>query len=475
MKAIQNQIEQKNQQKEALLQKLQAIEGEKASLEETLRILAATQIKTEVKTEDIKALPKPNFQPQEFKEAAQTAQQAVEKAESSKKQSWAELVEEEEERQEAERKAKKNKWYVIFNGSFRGLYNKWEIAAQHINGNNVVHKSFDTKEEAQKALEEDKTYAATVRRPPAKEKLTIIPKRGFNPAERIRQLKTVDQIRAAKTVSEEEFHQILTSVEKYQDVHTTMGFYLVSHFAGPKCIFVEGSEPLTLYRYAQAGVIDTVYTDTGNEFNEFPMSFISKIKEYITKFSKGRKVFVKFKSSYPVYEDGQIKVPTIHLVYYGVAGQSLPPVGTAEAFSEESVARSLSILYQALQKIEEEINYYEEAKIESVPGGFTKVLYRGAETLLYSKFPKPTSEGGKKAIVEFSKPLENLTGVLASLPRDIAIRYCLSLADKGTNHKCANCPPSKEYVEEISPESPSSVEIVYDETKDESHTSAYDD
>lgn len=232
----------------------------------------------------------------------------------------------------------------------------------------------------------------------------------------------------------------------------------------------------------QAGVIDTVYTDTGKEFDEFPLSFSSKIKEYIKRFGKERKVFVKCKSSYPVFgsDSGLIRTPSIHLVYYGIAANDIPPVGTAQRFTNLLVSRSLSIIYQALQKIEEEVAYYEREKIEYVQGGFVKILYGGKETLLYSKFPKPTSEGGKRAIAEFSQPFEALTGFLKHLPEEDAMRFCLSLAGKNTNHHCQWCSARKEYTEEYTPEedasSRSSAATIYDESRDVSkEKSAYED
>ncbi|GKC26660.1 enzymatic polyprotein [Tanacetum coccineum] len=46
------------------------------------------------------------------------------------------------------------KWYDIFNGPFRGIYNDWAIASTHIIGKSVSHKSYLTKEAAEKALGE---------------------------------------------------------------------------------------------------------------------------------------------------------------------------------------------------------------------------------------------------------------------------------------------------------------------------------
>ncbi|GKB13387.1 enzymatic polyprotein [Tanacetum coccineum] len=47
----------------------------------------------------------------------------------------------------------KQKWYVIFNG-LRGIYHDWSIASTHIIGKSVTHKSYLSKEAAEKALAE---------------------------------------------------------------------------------------------------------------------------------------------------------------------------------------------------------------------------------------------------------------------------------------------------------------------------------
>ena len=55
----------------------------------------------------------------------------------------------------------KQKWYVIFNGPFRGVYRNWAITSSHIVGQNVTHKSYPTKEVAEIALKESYKTVAT--------------------------------------------------------------------------------------------------------------------------------------------------------------------------------------------------------------------------------------------------------------------------------------------------------------------------
>nr|GEY15399.1 enzymatic polyprotein [Tanacetum cinerariifolium] len=55
----------------------------------------------------------------------------------------------------------KQKWYVIFNGPFRGIYNDWAIASTHVIRKSVSHKSYLTKEAAEKALGESYKIVTT--------------------------------------------------------------------------------------------------------------------------------------------------------------------------------------------------------------------------------------------------------------------------------------------------------------------------
>nr|GFC96136.1 enzymatic polyprotein [Tanacetum cinerariifolium] len=55
----------------------------------------------------------------------------------------------------------KPKWYVIFNGPFRGIYTDWATSSTHIIKKSVSHKSYLTKEAAEKALEESYKTIAT--------------------------------------------------------------------------------------------------------------------------------------------------------------------------------------------------------------------------------------------------------------------------------------------------------------------------
>ncbi|KAK3039951.1 hypothetical protein RJ639_027786 [Escallonia herrerae] len=53
-------------------------------------------------------------------------------------------------------KAKVAKWYTIFNGPRRGVYDNWAEASKYILGSSVGHRSYKTEEEAKLALNMDK-------------------------------------------------------------------------------------------------------------------------------------------------------------------------------------------------------------------------------------------------------------------------------------------------------------------------------
>nr|GEX67061.1 enzymatic polyprotein [Tanacetum cinerariifolium] len=70
----------------------------------------------------------------------------------------------------------KQKWYVIFNGPFRGIYNDRAIANTHIIGKSVTHKSYLKKEAAEKALGESyKTVTTEEVQKSQQERKLIVP------------------------------------------------------------------------------------------------------------------------------------------------------------------------------------------------------------------------------------------------------------------------------------------------------------
>ena len=49
---------------------------------------------------------------------------------------------------------KPHKYYVIFNGPMRGIYDEWHKASQFITGRNITHKSYGNLEDAKQALDD---------------------------------------------------------------------------------------------------------------------------------------------------------------------------------------------------------------------------------------------------------------------------------------------------------------------------------
>ena len=54
------------------------------------------------------------------------------------------------------------KWYVIFNGENKGIYDNWGIANSYILWKNVIQKSYKTKNEAEAAYRE--AYKEVIKR-----------------------------------------------------------------------------------------------------------------------------------------------------------------------------------------------------------------------------------------------------------------------------------------------------------------------
>ncbi|KAI9072337.1 hypothetical protein K1719_045700 [Acacia pycnantha] len=142
------------------------------------------------------------------------------------KKTWAEELEEEENeikaQKEKDEQEMKKKWYVIFNGSFRGIYKEWHIVAQHIQGKNVIHKSYPSREEAEKAYK--KSFKEIAAKEPEKEqerkKLVM-----RTPPVQISRIPTSREIEDLKKVTSSKFREMWASTIEYGESETLLQFY----------------------------------------------------------------------------------------------------------------------------------------------------------------------------------------------------------------------------------------------------------
>lgn len=363
----------------------------------------------------------------------------TEEGESSQKMSWADQVEKEIEKKEEEKEEKKKeiekekkKWYVIFNGSFKGVYKDWHIARQHIDGHNVTHKSYNTKEEADEAFKNSFKEVLKASPPAVTRQVSL----GKLPI-KVTDIPTTREKAEFKKPSPEKFNSFWQSITSYKEVHTTMGFYPKMRSGAPKAIFLPGASPLAVFDYFQHGFTDAIYF-TSKEISEFPQKLQLALKSYDRNFARGRSMFMKTFSSYPFFnEQKEVTVPSISLCFVGIFdGQNHTPRDEPQFVepSTEVMARILAGVFHASQQV-------------AVPGKKmdVRVLYCSKTCLVYSNFKRDITEEEAKVFVKFEEPFKNFTGALEKLPVEVKMELCKHLSCYG-GHLCDFCPIGDEDV-----------------------------
>lgn len=144
MKQIQQQLKQKKVQKASLMKQLEVVNRElelvnrkEEQIKQTLQVLSAYSTPKEEAASN-STTKQPNEEIQEIS-SNDSPPHTIPKIE---KQPLTSNLEEYPPLQDH-----KNikKWYVIFNGENKGIYDDWGIANSYILGKNVIHKSYKTK------------------------------------------------------------------------------------------------------------------------------------------------------------------------------------------------------------------------------------------------------------------------------------------------------------------------------------------
>nr|GEV00510.1 enzymatic polyprotein [Tanacetum cinerariifolium] len=204
----------------------------------------------------------------------------------------------------------KPKWYVIFNGPFRGIYTNWATASTYIIEKSVSHKSYLTKEAAEKALEESYKTIATEETQKSKQFVSLnqhlqsqtAKLNAFNKMKNIPTAKEREEIRRPTV---ENFQRLLDSLMNYNEVHATILFYPKKRRnIGPKVVFMPEASTKDICDNYVHGLVDTIYIngETLKELQEFPLKVQGIIKGYKEVFAKGRELFLKIRSSYPIFD-----------------------------------------------------------------------------------------------------------------------------------------------------------------------------
>ncbi|GJU89821.1 enzymatic polyprotein [Tanacetum coccineum] len=332
----------------------------------------------------------------------------------------------------------KQKWYVIFNGPFRGIYHDWSIASTHIIGKSVTHKSYLSKEAAEKALAESYKTITTEEVQKSQQFVSL------NQQSQIAKLNAVNKIRSIPTTKEreemrkptvEKFQRLLDSLISYGEIHTTMLFYPKKRKnTGPKAIFIPEASPKDIYDYYVHGLVDTIYINGSNlkEIQEFPLKVQGIIKSYKKVFSKEQELFLRTHSSYPIFDREQkLLVPSITVAQLGVSNHKYPD-------KEEKIERTTPTMDDLAFSLAEVLAA--STKIGTGSGQIDKVKinYCSEKLLIYSNFQEKIDEDQLKILSNFEEQFETFSGLLAPLPEDLKQRIC-GYISRSPNHHCQYC------------------------------------
>ncbi|XP_010523114.1 PREDICTED: uncharacterized protein LOC104801502 [Tarenaya hassleriana] len=319
---------------------------------------------------------------------------------------------------------KQDTWYAIFNGPFRGIYINYAIVSQHTTGKKVSYQAFQSKEEAQKALNE--LYKTMAQKQPVEPKAQLpsirIPK--------IAQIPTTREKEAMKQVTLEKYQSYWASLLDYKEKHTTMGFYPNMTKVGPKAIFIGEVNPLLPFDYLQHGLVDSIYTDSMRIFEEFPRKMKPIIRNYFERFAKERTIFMKIKSSIPIFGKDKI-IQSQAVIHLGVAKGELPPRDNASDYEipDDLEAHSLLEVFKASRRILAD----SEIKVNYASSNVLMITYN-KETILKEEI---------QAVADFELDFYHLEEKFAGLEESIKEQLC-SFLMRYDDHKCTICKELKD-------------------------------
>ncbi|GJT89858.1 enzymatic polyprotein [Tanacetum coccineum] len=300
IKTVQSQLQQKREQLASLKEKITSLKEQAISIEkeekELCNLLQSLTQNLETTSEPIETSTNTQKQPEPVTSTSKTQQS------SSPSPGEKEFMKREEDIEKILQNSShgKQKWYVIFNGPFRGIYNDWAIASTHIIGKSVSHKSYLTKEAAEKALGESYKTVTTEEVQKSQQFVSLnqhlqSQTAKLNAINKMKNVPTTSEREEMRRPSVENFQRLWDSLISYNDVHTTMMFYPKKRDTGPKAVFFPQASSRDVYDYFIHGLVDSLYFHGSNprELQEFPPKVQNTIKVYNDLFAKGREVAVQ--------------------------------------------------------------------------------------------------------------------------------------------------------------------------------------
>ncbi|RYR61967.1 hypothetical protein Ahy_A04g019249 [Arachis hypogaea] len=284
------------------------------------------------------------------------------------------------------------KYYVIYNGPMKGVYDAWEKAAPFTHQSRIIHKGgFLTLEEAKESFREYETLhpEQTLKRA---DKAPIQTQRtGI-----IRNIPTKAEIKEKKRVCRSNLRETLNTVLNWtEEKRGNLGILSYCERTANK-----------------AGFIDAV----------------KRFKNMIDNVNP-RDISLKFTNSQPIFnEEEECLVPAHQVIFMSVFPGNFQPIDQVQDLTiyshEGRLASTLARVFERTQKITRESH--------------TRINYKSRNTLLVSSKRNEIEEREMRLLVEFESAFYNLSGLLEKLPEGIKRNLCYLIKDR-EDHKCQLC------------------------------------
>ncbi|GER38010.1 transactivator/viroplasmin protein [Striga asiatica] len=333
------------------------------------------------------------------------------------------------------------KAYVIFDGPMKGVYQNWSIAKLHIIGKPVRHKSYPSIEEAKEAYQKVYKTIST------EDGITSNKEMGYS-----RRFSSLEKIQeklkgTSSEPNESEFYRNWRWVTEYSEEISKECFYPIVNNTGAKAVFLPGANPAILSSFFNNGLITTIYlqedpSKSYDEISQLPSGIRKMAQQFNKLFAKGKEIYLKVQSTYPMFEDDKIIKPK-HLVKIGMANGLYPEI------QQKNIKFSLNYF---VEQINQFYNY--SRQFGTTQAGF-KILAEEEGLIVFSHTNKKATEHTIEKMVKFEEDLITLTGNFSKIPEEVKRIICNQL-QRYKSHKCQLCPedfpPLKEEEKETSEE-----------------------
>ncbi|AAA50241.1 putative transactivation protein [Peanut chlorotic streak virus] len=358
------------------------------------------------------------------------------------------VIQSSSEKYDEEERAKR--YYVIYNGPGKGIYDEWGKASLFITGvKGIRHKKFLSKKEAQDSFNEEnkeaaktaevsKAYLEKLQSP--KPQTSRMVNLGKIPSPRtIDHILTKADLQEKARLTKKIYDDDYMFLKKYSDDDKQTSIYPVdSKSLGAKAVVLPEADNIKTYMLYQCGFIHAIYFKSLDIFRYFPENMKRAIQVYaqrMLKAEKGmREGFLRIYSTNPEFdESGEVVQPAIQLCQIGGSNSNYPVMGVIEDVDElEAFLHNYTYILQ---------------KGISVQG---RINYSAKSTIIWSQQARKPSEQDIQILTEFLlRTVKNEFNFSAEVKQEICLRL---QRDFSEDHVCQLCEQSSGDLEPIKEE-----------------------